>query len=99
MVEVTRDEVRHVCRLARLDLTDEELERVRGELNRIMAHFEELQALDTANVPITSHAIPMANVYREDEATASLPVEKVLQNAPDSAEGFFRTSLFMETEE
>lgn len=99
MPEVTTADVRHVCRLARLDLSEEEIERVRGELNRIMSHFQELQALDTAGVPITSHAIPMRNVYREDVAGESLPVAKVVQNAPDSAEGFFRTSLFMETEE
>lgn len=99
MPEVTTADVRHVCRLARLDLSEEEIERVRGELNRIMSHFQELQALDTAGVPITSHAIPMRNVYREDVAGESLPVAKVIQNAPDSAEGFFRTSLFMETEE
>lgn len=99
MVEVTVADVRHVCLLARLDLSDAEIERVRGELNRIMAHFEELQALDTADIPITSHAIPMSNVYREDVPGQSLPVAKVVQNAPDSAEGFFRTSLFMETEE
>jgi aspartyl-tRNA(Asn)/glutamyl-tRNA(Gln) amidotransferase subunit C len=99
MPEVTTADVRHVCRLARLDLSEEEIERVRGELNRIMSHFQELQALDTAGVPITSHAIPMRNVYREDVAGESLSVAKVIQNAPDSAEGFFRTSLFMETEE
>ena len=96
MAEVTKDEVRHVCKLARLDLSEDEIERVQGELNRIMGHFHELQALDTEGVPITSHAIPMSNVYREDAARESLPVAKVVANAPDSVEGFFRTALFME---
>ncbi len=96
MPKVSLDDVRHVCRLARLDLSPEEMGRVRGELNRIMAHFQELQALDTEGVPTTSHAIPMSNVYREDLPGQSLPVDKVLQNAPDSVEGYFRTSLFVE---
>ena len=96
MAEVTKEDIRHVCKLARLDLSEEEIERVGGELNRIMAHFHELQQLPTAGVPITAHAIPMSNVYRDDEVSGSLPVDKVVVNAPDSVDGFFRTSLFME---
>ena len=96
MAEVTKEDIRHVCKLARLDLSEEEIERVGGELNRIMAHFHELQQLPTQDVPPTSHAIPMRNVYRDDRVSASLPVNKVVANAPDSVDGFFRTSLFME---
>lgn len=99
MAEVTRDDIRHVCRLARLDLSDQEIERVGVEVNRIMGHFQELQDLDTTEVPITSHAIPMKDVYREDVTGPSLTVDEVVGNAPDAVEGFFRTSLFMETEE
>jgi len=99
MAEVTRDDIRHVCKLARLDLSDQEMDRVGAELNRIMGHFHELQALDTADVPITSHAIPMKDVYRDDVTGSSLTVDEVVGNAPDAVEGFFRTSLFMETEE
>jgi aspartyl-tRNA(Asn)/glutamyl-tRNA(Gln) amidotransferase subunit C len=99
MPEVTKDDIRHVCRLARLDLSEQEIERVGAELNRIMAHFHELQELDTSDVPPTSHAIPMKDVYRDDSTRESLPVEEVVGNAPDAVEGFFRTSLFMETEE
>ena len=96
MAEVTKDDIRHVCQLAKLDLSEEEIERVGGELNRIMGHFHELQELDTEGVPTTSHAIPMRNVYREDVPGESLPVERVVANAPDGVDGFFRTSLFME---
>lgn len=99
MAEVTRDDIRHVCRLARLDLSDQEMDRVGAELNRIMGHFHELQLLDTTDVPITSHAIPMRDVYRDDSTWQSLSVAEVVGNAPDAVEGFFRTSLFMETEE
>jgi len=99
MAEVTRDDIRHVCRLARLDLSDQEMDRVGAELNRIMGHFQELQDLDTRDVPITSHAIPMKDVYRHDRTAPSLSVAEVVANAPDAVDGFFRTSLFMETEE
>jgi len=99
MPEVTQDDIRHVCKLARLDLSDQEIERVGAELNRIMGHFHELQELDTRDVPTTSHAIPMRDVYRDDSTWESLPVGEVVANAPDAVEGFFRTSLFMETEE
>ena len=99
MAEVTRDDIRHVCKLARLDLSDQEMDRVGAELNRIMCHFQELQLLDTSEVPITSHAIPMKDVYRDDATRPSLSVAEVVGNAPDAVEGFFRTALFMETEE
>jgi len=99
MSAITLDEIRHLCRLARLALSEAEMQRVGAELNRIMAHFHELQQLDTEGVPITSHAIPMKDVYRGDNVSESLPVEKIVGNAPDSIEGYFRTTLFMETEE
>ena len=98
MAEVTLDEVRHVARLARLDLPDEELERVRRELNRIMDHFTELQQLDTSSVERTSHAIRMTNVYRDDELVPGLSAQAVVLNAPDGVEGFFRVPAFMEEE-
>ena len=99
MAEVTREEILHVSKLARLALSDDEVNRLVVEVNRIMSHFAELQELDTAEVPITSHAIPMKNVYRDDTTWESLSVDDVVANAPDGIDGFFRTSLFMETEE
>lgn len=99
MAEVTREDILHVSKLARLGLSDDEIDRLVTEVNRIMAHFSELQELDTTDVPVTSHAIPMKNVYRDDSTWESLPVADVVANAPDGVEGFFRTSLFMETEE
>ena len=99
MPEVTREDILHVSKLARLALSDDEVSRLVVEVNRIMSHFSELQELDTAEVPITSHAIPMKNVYRDDSTWESLSVEDVTANAPDGIDGFFRTSLFMETED
>jgi aspartyl-tRNA(Asn)/glutamyl-tRNA(Gln) amidotransferase subunit C len=98
VAEVSLDDVRHVARLARMALSDEELERVRRELNRIMGYFAELQQLDTEGVEDTSHAIRMNNVYRPDDIGPSTPTEKLLQNAPDSVENFFRVPAFMEEE-
>jgi len=98
VAEVSLDDVRHVARLARMALSDEELERVRRELNRIMGYFAELQQLDTEGVEDTSHAIRMTNVYRPDEVAPGTPRDKILQNAPDSVESFSRVPAFMEEE-
>ena len=96
--EVSPEEVRHVANLARLAMSDEDLERIRHELNRIMKFFAQLQELDTDDVPETSHAIPMTDVYRDDEVRPSLPPDKITQNAPDGVEEFFRVPGFMEEE-
>ncbi len=90
MPEISPEEVRHVADLARLALSPEELARVGRELNRILVYFQELQELNTDDVEITSHAVAMENVYREDSSRPSLPVEEVIANAPDSADVFFR---------
>lgn len=96
MPAITREEVEHVAKLAHLALSEEELERVGEDLNRILEYFRTLQELDTQGVPLTSHAIPMRNVYREDEVAASLPVEDVVSNAPDGADEFFRVPRIVE---
>jgi aspartyl-tRNA(Asn)/glutamyl-tRNA(Gln) amidotransferase subunit C len=97
VAEITAAEVRHVASLAKLALSEEELSRVGRELNRILDYFAELQQLDTSNVPITSHALPLVNVYREDEAAESLTVAEAVQNAPDGVEGYFRVPRIVET--
>ena len=96
MPEITEAEVRHVASLAKLALSEEALRRVGRELNRILEYFAELQQLDTSEVPITSHAIPLVNVYREDEVGKSLPTEEAVQNAPDGVDGYFRVPRIVE---
>lgn len=96
MPAISLDEVKHVARLAHLALSDEELLRCSQELNRILEHFRALQEIDTTDVPITSHAIPMLNVYREDVAGESLPTEAVVANAPDGVDEFFRVPRIVE---
>ena len=96
MARITRDEVLHVAGLARLALSEEEIQRLQYELGRILDHFQKLQELDTENVPITSHVLPMTNVFRQDKPGPSLPRDEVLANAPDQVEGFFRVPRIIE---
>ncbi|MBC7286854.1 MAG: Asp-tRNA(Asn)/Glu-tRNA(Gln) amidotransferase subunit GatC [Armatimonadetes bacterium] len=96
MARITREEVLHVATLARLALSDDEVQRLQYELGRILEHFQKLQELDTENVPITSHVLPMTNVYRDDVPMPSLPRQEVLANAPDQVEGFFRVPRIIE---
>jgi aspartyl/glutamyl-tRNA(Asn/Gln) amidotransferase C subunit len=96
MEQATREDVAHVAELAHLALTEDELARLQRELNRILEHFAELQQLDTDDVEPTSHAIPMVNVFREDVKAEPLPLEAILQNAPDREEEFFRVPRIVE---
>ena len=93
---IERKDVEHVARLARLALTDAELEKMREQLNGILAYIEKLGALDTASVEPTSHAVPVVNVRRDDEPAACLPRDEALHNAPDRAGEFFRVPRIIE---
>jgi aspartyl-tRNA(Asn)/glutamyl-tRNA(Gln) amidotransferase subunit C len=87
---IDRDQVLHVARLARLRLSDEELERMPAELSKILEHVERMDELDLDGVEPTSHVVELQNVLREDEPRPSLPRERVLESAPDVADGGFR---------
>jgi aspartyl-tRNA(Asn)/glutamyl-tRNA(Gln) amidotransferase subunit C len=89
MSALTAEQVDHVALLARLELTPEEKAKLTRDLNTILHHFETLQELDKAAVLPTSHAIPMQNVFREDEVRPSLLREAAIAEAPDAREGFF----------
>ena len=93
---IERKDVEHVARLARLALTDAELERVREQLNGILAYIEKLNELDTRDVEPPSHAVPLVNVMRDDESGPCLPREEALANAPDRAGEFFRVPRIIE---
>jgi len=93
---IQRKDVEHVARLARLALTDAEIERMREQLNGILAYIEKLNELDTSDVEPTSHAVPLVNVMRDDEAGPCLPREEALANAPDRAGEFFRVPRIIE---
>jgi aspartyl-tRNA(Asn)/glutamyl-tRNA(Gln) amidotransferase subunit C len=88
---LSRDQVLHVARLARLELTDEEIERYSGELSKVLDHIETISELgDLADVEPTSHVVAVENALRADEPRPSLPVDVALENAPDPALGGFR---------
>ena len=82
-------DVEHVASLARLELTDSETEKMRGQLNDILGQFTRLQELDTASVPPTSHSLQMRNVFRDDVVRPSLPREEAIRNAPEKRAGSF----------
>jgi aspartyl-tRNA(Asn)/glutamyl-tRNA(Gln) amidotransferase subunit C len=88
---LSRDQVLHVARLARLELTDEEVERFAGELSKVLDHIEKIGELgDMADVEPTSHVVAVENALRVDQPRPSLPVETALESAPDAALGGFR---------
>ena len=78
-----RDQVLHVARLARLDLNEEEVDRMAAELSKVLDHIEAIRELDLEGVPPTSHVVDVVNVLRADEPTPSLPREVVLAAAPE----------------
>jgi aspartyl-tRNA(Asn)/glutamyl-tRNA(Gln) amidotransferase subunit C len=90
MAALTDQQVRHVAKLARLSLTDDQVRQFRHQLTSILAYVEKLNELDTANVEPTAHAAALKNVFREDKSRPGMGIDKVLQNAPDGASPFFR---------
>ena len=93
---ISRDEVLHVARLSRLHLTDEEVERMRQQLDAILAYIDKLRELDVEGVEPTAHAVPLVNVMRDDALQPSLSQDQALANAPDRAEEFFRVPRIIE---
>ena len=87
---ISRDEVLHVARLARLALTDDEIARLTDELDKILDAVGVVSELDLADVPPTSHPLDLVNVWDEDVPRDSLPLEDVLANAPEPEDGLFR---------
>ncbi len=93
---LTPEEVRHIALLARVGVTDEEVERFGEQLSSILENFERLRQVDTEGVPPTDHAVPVLNVMREDQAEASLPAGEIMANAPHAEDGAFRVRAVLE---
>jgi aspartyl-tRNA(Asn)/glutamyl-tRNA(Gln) amidotransferase subunit C len=87
---ITRAEVLHVAKLARLELTDEEVERLTGELGAILEAVGKVAELDLADVPPTSHPLALVNVWDTDEPRESLGLDEVFANAPQREDDLFR---------
>ena len=83
-------DVGYVAKLARLWLTEKEENAFQRELDKVVEYVDQLNEVDTENVPVTSHVIPLQNALREDEFAGSLSAEQALANAPKSEDGFFR---------
>ena len=95
-MKLSRDEVLHIALLARLGLTETELDRLREQLSNILESFEVLQQVDTSGITPTAQSIALQNVMREDEVASSLSQSQVLANAPQKEENFFRVRAVLE---
>ena len=87
---IDRDQVLHVARLARLELSEAEIETMAAELSGILEHVDRIAAVDLEGVEPTSHVVALENVFRADEPAPSLSRERALEGAPDPAGGAFR---------
>jgi aspartyl-tRNA(Asn)/glutamyl-tRNA(Gln) amidotransferase subunit C len=87
---ISRDEVLHVARLARLELTEEEVERFTEQLSAILEAVAKVSELDLADVEPTAHPLDVVNVWAADEPRPSIPLEDALANAPERSAGFFK---------
>ncbi len=95
-MEITREQVEYVAKLARLAVSEEEKVLFRRQLSSILTYVETLNRVDTTQVAPTAHVVPMQNVLREDVVKPSLSRDDVLANAPDSESGCFRVPKIIE---
>mgnify|MGYP001382683516 CR=1 FL=1 len=87
---VTKNDVEHIARLARLKFDENEIESYTDQLNDILGYVEKLNELDTENIQPLSHPVEGNNVFRKDEVITSIPTAEGLKNAPDASEEYFR---------
>ena len=98
MSEINRAAVAHLARLAHIEMTAEELDKMAGELDVIVDSIKSVQEVARPEVPATSHPIPLANVFREDVVGETLSQELALANAPDAADGRFKVPAILDEE-
>lgn len=96
---LSRDEVAHLARLARLAVTEQELDTFAGQLDVILQAVARVGEVAAADIPPTSHAVPLTNVLREDQEAPCLPRDEALAGAPDPAQGRFRVPRILDEEE
>ena len=95
---ITREEVEHVARLARLALTDDEIDELGGQLGVILDHAQDIAELDVDGVPPTAHPVPVENVLRADDVRPGLGRDEVLAEAPAAEDGRFRVPRILDVE-
>ena len=96
MAAISNEQVRHVAHLARIELDEDELQRMASQLDSILAYFGKIDELDTENVEPMTSVMGLHNVFREDEVRASVTVEQALGNAPDRTKECFRVPVVVE---
>ena len=95
-MKLSREEVLHIALLARLGLTETEVDKLSEQLSNILENFEILQQVDTTGIPPTAQSIALQNVVKDDEVATSLPPSNVLANAPRKEGDFFRVRAVLE---
>lgn len=95
-MSLTKQEVEHIARLARLELSDAEKEEYTGQLNEILHFVEKLNQLDTTGIEPTAHAIRVQNVFRPDAVHPSMDPEAALSNAPERRDNYFKVPKILE---
>jgi aspartyl-tRNA(Asn)/glutamyl-tRNA(Gln) amidotransferase subunit C len=95
-MEISKEQVEHVARLARLEVSEDEKAMFARQLSGILTYMDQLKELETKGVEPTATVLPTDNVFRDDDVRPSLPQEKALANAPDQADGFFRVPKILE---
>ncbi len=95
-MKLSRAQVMDIAELAKLELTDQEIEQFTGQLSAVLDYASRLEQLDTQDIPPTATVLPLKSVMREDAVRPSLPCEQALTNAPDSVEGQFRVNAVLE---
>jgi len=95
-MKITKDEVKHIAMLSRLELDEKEIELYQDQLSRILEYVEKLNEIDTTSIEPTSHVIELSNVFREDVVKESLAREEALRNAPQATDKFFKVPKIIE---
>lgn len=97
-MSLTREQVEYIAELAKLALTETEVERYTEQLSAVLDYASQLQTIDTDNIPPTASVLPLTSVMREDVVRPSLPRDQVVANAPDAVEGQFRVDAVLDTD-
>ena len=95
-MKLSREEVLHIARLARLGLSEAEVEKAREQLSNILENFEVLKQVDVSGVPPTAQSITLSNVMKDDKPDSSLPPTQILANAPQKEEDFFKVRAVLD---
>ena len=95
-MKITKEQVKHIALLSRLELNEGETEVYQEQLSRILDYVAKLNEVDTKDIEPTSHVIELNNIFREDEVKASISRDEALRNAPDSTDKFFRVPKIIE---